>query len=88
MISPEASAFDRLLDSISGRLTPEVARWLVDLRADPEVQSRVDLLADKCTEGDLTPEERAEYESYVRATSLIAILQAKARNYLKNLPTA
>ena len=34
---------------------------------------------DKCTEGLLTEPERSEYESYVRALDVIAILQAKAR---------
>jgi hypothetical protein len=88
MISPEAAALDRLLDPIRRSLTPEVARQLVDLRADPEVQERIDALADKCTEGQLSAEELAEYEGYVRAVNLIAILQAKARAYLKSLPAS
>ena len=36
-------------------------------------------LACKCNEGELTPAERYEYERYVTAGNLIAILQAKAR---------
>ena len=40
-------------------------------------QARIDELADKCTEGELTHEERAEYETYVRAGTFISILQAK-----------
>jgi uncharacterized protein YnzC (UPF0291/DUF896 family) len=45
---------------------------------------RIDTLADKCTEGQLTPEEREEYETYVQASRFIAILQAKARNLLSS----
>lgn len=78
----ETMALDRLLDPVSRCLTPEVARQLVALRADPELQQRVDALADKCTEGQLTPEEREEYETYVRASRFVAILQAKARRLL------
>jgi hypothetical protein len=37
---------DRLLDPLGRILTPEVARRLVAFRADPEVQERLDLLAD------------------------------------------
>lgn len=73
---------DRLLDPVSRCLTPEVARQLVALRSDPELQARVDALADRCNDGSLSPEEREEYEIYVRASRFIAILQAKARKLL------
>jgi hypothetical protein len=73
---------DRMLEPVSDCLTPEVASRLVRLRADPQLQARIDALADRCTEEALTEEERAEYETYVRAGNLIAILQAKARKLL------
>jgi hypothetical protein len=75
---------DRLLDPIGRVLTPEVAQQLVSLQADPAVQGRLEELADKCTEGQLSVEERAEYETYVQAIHFIAILQAKARHILSN----
>lgn len=78
----EPSFLDRLLDPVSQCLTEESARQLVALRADPVLQERIELLADKCTEGELTPEEREEYETYVRAISVVSILQAKARKLL------
>ena len=34
-------------------------------RADTEMQARIEELADKCTEGRLTPEERDEYEALI-----------------------
>ena len=61
---------------------------MVALRADPQFQERLDVLADRCTEGLLTPEEREEYETYVRAIHIIAILQAKARKLLANQPSS
>jgi len=60
-------------------LNIEAARKLVQLKADAKTQARVDQLAGKCNEGDLTPAERSEYETFVAAGNLIAILQAKAR---------
>lgn len=80
--SPEATVLDRLLDPVSGCLTPVVARRLVELRADPVAQARVEELARKSTAGTLSPRERAEYETYVSAGTFIAILQSKARALL------
>jgi hypothetical protein len=74
-----AQALDRLLDPLGRSLTPDSARRLVELRADPTAQARMDELADRCNEGLATADERAEYEAYVSAATLIAVLQAKAR---------
>jgi uncharacterized protein YnzC (UPF0291/DUF896 family) len=74
----------KLLDPVGRSLTPDVARALVNLRADPAVQERLDELADKSTEGTLTDDERAEYESYIHAIDFISVLQAQARRLLKN----
>ena len=81
-------ALDRLLEPVGRCLTPEVARKIVELRADPELQAHIDELADKSTEGRLSEEERAQYETIVRAIDFIAVLQAKARAALNrsNLP--
>jgi hypothetical protein len=78
----EKTASDRLLDSVAACLTPDAARSLALLRAEPGLQARVDELAGKCTDGQLSPEEREEYETYVRVSGFIAILQAKARKLL------
>ena len=75
---------ERLMDDLGRCLTPETSRRLVALRADAETQARIDLLADKCTEGELTPEERSEYEAFVGAIGFISILQAKARKNLRD----
>ena len=63
-------------------LTPEVAQALVNLHADPVVQARLEELADKSTEGALSEDERAEYETYVHAIDFIAVLQTQARRIL------
>lgn len=74
----------RLLEPVGRCLTPEVARKLINLHADPAMQERLDELADKSTEGTLTEDERAEYETYVHAIDFIAILQAQSRSLLNN----
>jgi hypothetical protein len=78
----KTSALSRFLDPVTSLLTPEVARRIVDFRADETTQARLDELAEKSNEGLLTPEERTEYEGYVRAIDLITILQLKARTLL------
>ena len=74
---------ERLLEPVSRSLNVEAARKLVRLKADAKTQARVAKLARKCNEGELSAKERAEYERYVTAGNLIAILQAKARLLLK-----
>lgn len=70
---------DRILDPVSSSLNEEAARKLLDLKADRKVQLRVAMLADKCNEGELTPQESKEYELYVMADHFVALLTAKAR---------
>lgn len=79
MVSSTVEVLDRLLDPVGRCFTPEFARRLLELRADAAAQQRMDELADRCNEGTLTSEESAEYEAYIAAASLIAVLQAKAR---------
>lgn len=74
---------DRLIEPVVRTLTPAVAKAIVDLRADPELQARMDELAEKCNEGRLTADERDEYETTIRFGNFLAIIQAKARRMLK-----
>jgi hypothetical protein len=81
-----ANVLSQLLEPV-GRLMPvEFARELAALKATPEVQARIDELADKCNEGELTEAERAEYDAYVDAIDVISILQAQARSVLARQP--
>ncbi|AWM39166.1 hypothetical protein GobsT_25500 [Gemmata obscuriglobus] len=73
---------DRLLNPVRDILTPEVARAIADLRADQVTQDRIEDLAHRHHEGQLAPEELAEYEALVSGANLIAVLQAKARSVL------
>jgi len=51
----------RLLDPVGRCLTPEVAQHLVALQVEPAAQARLEELAEKCTEGQLSADERTEY---------------------------
>ena len=54
---------DRFLEPISDAFTPQMARTIVELRAEPELQAHVDALASKASAGTLTAEEDAEYHT-------------------------
>jgi hypothetical protein len=77
------TTLDRLVEPMVRTFTLEVARALIQLRADPELQAHMDELAEKCNDGRLTSEEREEYETSVRFANYLAIIQAKARRLLK-----
>jgi hypothetical protein len=55
-----------------------VAKRVAELRADPDVQARIEELADRCNEGTITPDEMAEYDAYIQAMDVVAVLQKKA----------
>jgi hypothetical protein len=78
-----ASSLDRMLDPVTACFTPQVARKIVDLRLEPELTARIAFLAEKANEGALTPDEDDEYKDYVESGDMIALLQAKARRFLK-----
>ena len=77
-----SAVLNEMLEPVSRSLGLKTARALVALRVDDCAAARVEKLADKCNEGKLTAAERAEYEAYVQASTLIGILQAKARRIL------
>ena len=81
--SSDARVLERLLEPVTSSLNEEAASKLVGLRHDPELQARIDVLARKCNEGELTAAEHSEYERYVLVGDLLAILQAKAQMLLR-----
>jgi hypothetical protein len=81
--APEATAFDRGVRPLLQALPLDRADAVLSFRPDPTLQGRIDELASKSTEGELTVEERAEYEGYVRANKFIAILRRQAQRILR-----
>jgi hypothetical protein len=77
---PEATAFDRGVRPLLKLVLPDKARDVIKFRAAPKLQKRIEELANRATEGQLTRAERAEYEGYVRANKFVAILQRQARH--------
>ncbi len=78
------NALDGFLDPLSRCLDTESARRVVELRTDPAVQARVEVLAERANEGVLTDDEQAEYEAFINAADFISILKLKARRHLSS----
>jgi hypothetical protein len=79
-----ASALERLLRPLSRQMTADLARALLNVQADQETQARYEQLAEKNSAGQMTPEEKDELESIVRANTLLGVLKAEARALLAN----
>lgn len=84
----EFAALEKLVRPLSRRLNEELAHALIELEPDAESQRRYDFLAEKNTEGTLSPEERHELESLVRANTFLQILKLEARTALKEASAA
>jgi hypothetical protein len=80
--SAVAAVLEQALEPIGGCLTPGAAGKLLKLKFDKKTQARLNVLADKCTEGELSVDERAEYESAVLTLEFVTLLQAEARAFL------
>ena len=58
---------------------------IADIRAEPDEVEKMDVLAEKASLGTISPQEKKEYDAWVREGMLLSILQAKARLFLKRL---
>jgi hypothetical protein len=78
-----ASALEGILGSLSQCLDPESARRVAEFRIAPDIQTRVDQLAERANDGLLSDDERAEYEALINAADFVAILKLKAQRQLE-----
>jgi hypothetical protein len=78
-IQESQQAFHRGTAPIFSLLTAEQTRQLAELQGDAGLSLRLAELAEKANEGRLSADEQAEYEAYMEANNLLAVLQAEAR---------
>lgn len=80
-----SSGLDSLFDPEHPSFTEEGVQRLLTLRPSEAEEARLEELAEKANEGQLSPTEQREYESRVRTGTFISLLQAKARLYRRQL---
>jgi hypothetical protein len=81
--SIDLSAFDRVTDPVFRLLSRDQAARIADYHGDEALQRRIEELAVKANEGELTDPEIAEYEGYAQANKFVAILKMKAQRMLE-----
>lgn len=74
----ENTAFDRGVEPVLQMVFPDRVDPLLAYQPDAVLAARIEELAAKSTEGELTEEERSEYAGYVRANKFVAILKRQA----------
>ena len=82
----ETTAFERGIDPVLQIMLPKHAQQVVSFQVDPAFRDRIEQLAVKSTESELTPTEYEEYVGYVRANKFVAILQRQAGRMLADSP--
>ena len=66
-----------------GIVEKELARYILTLGFDDEDQDRMSNLAERNQEGLLSGDEKVEFESFVKAGHMVALLHSKATMALK-----
>lgn len=82
-IDLEPVIWARFLEAQAAREIPaEVARFLLTLGFPATDRERIDYLASRSQDGELTPSEDAEYGGYINIGNLLTVLKSRARTVL------
>lgn len=80
--SIEAGVDESLLDSAAACLNEESVRALSEMKLLTPAVARLELLAQKANEGELSPEESREYFRFIELEDVLATLRLKAERQL------
>ena len=78
----EAAILARLIQPRT-EMDSHVARYLLALAFEPSDVERMNQLAERVRDGNLSAEEETELDGYLHVGNLLTIMQSKARVYLK-----
>jgi hypothetical protein len=78
-----AAILGRIINPDDPTLSPEAARSILKLTFPKEDKERVASLLAKNQEGQLTAEERADLDEYLRVDAFLSVFKSKARLSLK-----
>jgi hypothetical protein len=81
----ETAIWERVMRP-KGRLTPPVARAILQLEFGEDDRERMHVLLKKAKAGRLTPDEQFEIDNFERVGNLLAILKSQSRKLLKIRP--
>jgi len=78
----QAEIFGRAIDCHAEGLSPEVASFLVSLKLEDNDERRMNDLAEKSRQGQLTVAEETQLEEFRRCGRLMEILKLKSQKTL------
>jgi len=81
--SSDAAVLARLVRPNDDDLPADEAKALLNIRFDSRELERIHELVMKNQDDALTPDERADLESYLRVSAFVDLVHAKARRSLK-----
>ncbi len=76
------TAFQRGVSPLLQLLLPGREEAVLAVETDQALRARIDELAAKNTEGNLSQEELDEYIGYVRANKFVAVLRREAKKFI------
>lgn len=79
LTNSDADILERLIDPHTPSLSVDAARAILEMTFPPSDVQRMNELAEKARQGDLSETEQIEIEGYERVGHLLGILQSKAR---------
>lgn len=74
--------FRRVVSPERGTLTPELARFVLELDFPPEDRAKFDQLSDKAQTGTLSGPDADMLDGYLHIDTLLSILRLKAQRSL------
>ena len=82
----DADILARVIVPGNPELTKQTAKMLLTLDFPPEDRERMNHLAARAGDGELTEDERREIDAYERVGHIVSLLKSKARAWLDSSP--
>ena len=80
----EAAILARLIQIEQQQLSRGAAEYLLSIRFSDRDAARMNELSERAREGQLTPHDQAELDSYIHVGNLLAVMQSKGRRALQS----
>ncbi|HUE70158.1 MAG TPA: hypothetical protein VMP01_04645 [Pirellulaceae bacterium] len=84
---PKTVLYDEVVESVLDCLDEKSIERLINLQFSEEFDERMQVTADKCTEDELTEEDRSDYKAVVELLGWLSLLQLRARQRLDESKT-
>ena len=79
---PVSPLIESLADTVAACLDAPSLQAIANLQLEPRTRDRLDELADKANEGQLSADERSEYQAFIGVSEFLGLAQLRARQRL------